>query len=245
MLISMTTTLPYRCGLLGVGLLLAVSGLGCGLDFLLSKEADKPVEVKKVAAGKNITVEIEGERRRVLIDAQVCLRDGQLEQLLTRKSKKEHEAILAADIDARDLMKALILAGAKQGSPVRYDPKYEPARGTTIKITLQYEEKGKLVSVPAQQWIRSARTKKDLQHEWVFGGSRLVQDPFDKNKPPYFLANNGDVICVANMEGALLDLPIQSSSEDADLVFEANPDRIPKLETKVTVILEPVLDKKK
>jgi hypothetical protein len=37
----------------------------------------------------------------------------------------------------------------------------------------------------------------------------------------------------------LLDLPIDSSKNNADLNFEAHTERIPPLETKVTVILEP------
>ena len=58
-----------------------------------------------------------------------------------------------------------------------------------------------------------------------------------------YAANQGDVICVANFDTALLDLPIMSSKDNDDLVFEAHTARIPPLETRVLVILEPVVAK--
>src|SRR5687767_3885287 len=61
---------------------------------------------KRVEIAKNIFLEVDGDRRRVLVLATVCLQRGPLELLLTRANTKEHEAILAADVDARELHKA-------------------------------------------------------------------------------------------------------------------------------------------
>ena len=55
----------------------------------------------------------------------------------------------------------------------------------------------------------------------------------------------GDVITVVNFEGACLDVPFLSTKDNADLDFEAHTDRIPPRETAVSVILEPVVEKKK
>src|SRR5438445_4994352 len=75
-----------------------------------------PPPTKKVQVGNNVFFEVlPGDKRRVRVNAYVCLRMGQLEQLLTRKRTKEHEAILAADVDARNIHFALTLAGAKEG----------------------------------------------------------------------------------------------------------------------------------
>lgn len=200
-----------------------------------------PAETKKVELGKNVSVEIEGGKRRVLVNAVVCLRDGQLEQFLTRKNTKEHEAVLAADIDARHIHTALVLAQASPGKPVKFNPEYQPASGDRIKITLEYkDDKGKLVRVPAQKWIRNIRTKSDMQHDWIFGGSLLIGDPLDKTRQPFYAANDGDVICLSNFETAMLDLPVNSPKDNVDLVFEANTERIPPLKTPVTVILEKI-----
>src|SRR5262249_17594666 len=147
---------------------------------------------------------------------------------------------------ARKLHGALNLAGAKEGTTVRWQPKFIPPSGTKIKITLMYKDKtGKQVVLPAQSWIRDVKTKKELASDWVFAGSLLVENPLDKNGPKQYLANEGDVICVSNFETALLDLPIESPKSDPDRGFEAWKERIPPIGTKVIVVLEPVVAKKK
>ncbi len=202
-------------------------------------------EAKKVELKKNIFIETQGDKRRVLVNAYVCNRKTILEQLLTRKGGKEHEAILAADIDARDLHTVLTVAGAEPGSTVVYRPKFMPPTGTTVKIFLEYEKDGKKVRVRAQEWIRNIKTKKELHTDWVFAGSRLIPDPFDKTKKPVYAANFGDVICISNFDSALLDVPFDSPKDNDDLAFEAHTERIPAEKTAVLVILEPVIEKKK
>jgi hypothetical protein len=223
--------------------LLALAGLGCDGDGGERPKPSKPAEKKEL--GKNVYFQKEGDARRVLVQAVVCLREGQLEQLLTRKNTKEHEAILAAEVDARLIHTALLAAGAEAGSPVTFRPEYKPAKGTPIKITLEYQKDGKTVRVSAREWIRNARTKKPLQYDWVFAGSQFVPNPVDPKAPDFYLANEGDVICVSNFESAMLDLPIVSSQDNEELVFEAFADRIPALGTPVTVILEPIRQAKK
>ncbi|HZV07370.1 MAG TPA: YdjY domain-containing protein [Gemmataceae bacterium] len=247
-----TSTRPTLFGLL---LLTAVSaGLMLGCESAAEREEGKPknnpvakekkehVESKKTALGKNVFLEVlPNQQRRVLISGEICLREGQLELFLCRKQTKEHEAIVSAEVDARTIHAALIAAGAKEGSPVSFVPKYRPASGTAIKVSVEYKDKDKLVTVPAQSWIKNAKTNKLLESDWVFAGSRLVDNPLDPGKK-YYLANDGDVICISNFETALLDLPIKSPKDDAERFFIANTERIPPLETKVVVILEPVLE---
>jgi len=210
-----------------------------------AKDAGPTAEVKRVTLGKNVVLEIQGDQRRVLVQAEVCFREGPLELFLCRRNTKEHESVVSADIDARQVHLALIAAGAKEGSPVKFEPKYQPATGSTIKITLEYEQDGKTVRVPAQSWVRDAKTRKELEHPWVFGGSQLFDHPDDPKEKIYAANSGGDVICVSNFPDAMLDLPINSPKEwEAGRLFEAFTERIPPLGTKVTVILEPVPDKK-
>lgn len=212
-------------------------------------EAPKPVVGKRTAMNKNKTLYLEtfdDGKKRVIIEAAVCLREGPLELLLCRKQTKEHEAILHADINAADVHTVLVLTKAKAGSPVHWQPEYKPASGTTIRIWLEYKnKKGEMVTVAAKEWVRNFRTRKQLESDWVFAGSRFFRDPEDPKKEPYYMANNGDVISVANFPDSMLDLPIQSSKENADLSFEAWTERIPDVGTKVNVILEPVIEEEK
>ena len=210
-----------------------------------SKEPDKvQTTAKKIEVAKNISLEIDGDVRRVIVNAVVCMRRGMLEQFLCRKMTKEHESIVAADVDAREIHKALLVAVAEPGAPVQFRPKYQPAHGTVIKVFIQYEEKDKTIKVPAQQWVRQIKSGKELEHDWVFGGSILAAHPFDPKAPPVYAANDGDVICLANFESAMLDLPLSSSMANDDLLFEAFTERIPPEDTRVVVILEPVAKKK-
>jgi hypothetical protein len=232
-----------------------VAWLGCllvlGLTLLAGgpragAQKDDPPKMKKVEVGKNVWLEIEGDKRRVIVAGIVCRQTGLLEQFMCRTMTKEHEAIVAADIDAAKVHFALTLAGAEAGSPVKYGPKYTPAHGTTIKVYVQYKNKdGQTVKVPAQQWVRNAKTKKELDQDWVFAGSQLFQNRLDPKQPPFYAANDGDVICVSNFDSAMLDLPIASSKDNDDLMFEAWTERIPAEKTPVLVILEPVLPPKK
>ena len=149
--------------------------------LLLAKgrAGDDPPTVKKVEMGKdkNVILEIEGDKRRVVVKAKVCLREGFLEELMTRKSIKSHEAILNTDADARDIHLALLAAKAEAGHPVKFAPKFETATGTPIKIFIEYQEKGKTVRVSARKWILNGKTKGDLDSDWVFAAASFIPIP--------------------------------------------------------------------
>jgi hypothetical protein len=204
-----------------------------------------PDSFKAMNKEKNLFFEKKPDgTRRVHVLAEVCLREGPLEVFLCKWKTKEHESILSADLDVRDIHFALIAAGAKPGSTVRFVPRYKPATGSEIKVTVTYNKDGKLLTKPAQYWVLDTNTKKDMPHGWVFAGSRFFKDPDDPDKAPYYCANNGEVICIANFQDSMMDLPVKSSKEQAELGFAANTERIPPLKTKVLVTLEVVPAKK-
>jgi hypothetical protein len=304
--------------------------------------------------GQGITLETEGDRKRILIDSRVCLREIKqigLECLLCRSLKKEHESILATDADAEEIHIALENLGAKAGSPPTYQPletpagvpsqvvlKYEQAgksfavptkwsapadtpvrlwveytqgesvqyvpptmeapggvtlraqleytkngefsdlpkvefqapagppiklglefqqgdkvttapplytlaTGTPIKVSLQYELDGKRTVVPASKWILNGRTKKELEHDFVFAGSVRAKNPLDPDAPPTYLASaEGAYLSVCDVPTTLLSLPVWSPKGQNDRFFAPYTERIPPEGTRVTVILEPVLE---
>ena len=128
------------------------------------------------------------------------------------------------------------------GKSLAYEawPSYDPALLVVDEVQVPIQLNGKVKTVPAQQWVRDRQSRKELEYDWVFAGSILLDNVFEKGGPPFYGANGGDVICVSNFEDAMLDLPINSSKDNADLAFGAWTERIPPLETKVVVILEPV-----
>lgn len=199
-----------------------------------------PTAGKKVKLANNLFFEkLPGDKRRVLIEGKICLREGPLEQFLCRKDTKEHESIVAADVDAKLIHAALLAAGAKPGSPVQFVPKFKPPTGDVIKVYVRFKDKtGKTVEVAAQEWIRKGKEKKPFPYDWVFAGSK--EFPQGPGRPPLYGANpDGRLICISNFETALLDVPVKSSEANDLLLYEAWTDRIPPLGTPVTIILEP------
>jgi hypothetical protein len=210
-----------------------------------------PDNYKPLNKNKTIYFEVAPDgTRRVHLMTEVCLREGALEVFMCKFNTKEHESILRVDADARDIHLALLAANAKPGHPAQYiDPKtgkadFKPPTGTSVKVTVTYREKGQLKTVKAGTWVKDANTKKNLDVDWVFSGSRFFKDPEGKS-PDYYLANNGEVITVSNFPESMLDVPIKSSKDRSDRPFVADTPKIPPLKTPVLVTLEPVVEKKK
>ena len=79
---------------------------------------------------------------------------------------------------------------------------------------------------------------REMKADWVFAGSGIFTD--EETGKQLYLAEGGDLICVANFADATIDVAVPSSSENTDLQFEAYTERIPPKETPVTVELIPV-----
>ena len=60
----------------------------------------------------------------------------------------------------------------------------------------------------------------------------------DRQGNPYYLANiTGELIGVSNFVGTILDVPFESTSDNENLIFEPNTEKIPPVGTEVTLIL--------
>ncbi len=208
---------------------------------LFELQPDKSLYLEKAADG----------RRRVLVTAEVCLREGPLEVFVTKKGTKEHESILRVALDARFIHAALEAAGAKAGKPVQFvnpvsmEDDYKPATGPKIKVSVHYTKDGKTHTHAAQEWIANSKTKKLMTDDWVFAGSRFIKNPDRPAEPAFYCANNGVVIGLSNDYDAMLDLPVQVTKDDAFLIYKANTEKIPQLTSKVWLILEKDEEKKK
>ena len=177
------------------------------------------------------------KEKRLVIRSRVALQDGALELLLTTKNFKEHESILATEAPAQMIHAGLILTGAKEGHPVRFQPKFEPPAGSAIAIELEWEQAGKLKKVDAREWVKDQATGASLSRDWVFAGSELFEDP--RTKTPIYAADDGDLITVANFPSSILDLPYRSSANDGDRSYVSRADRVPVRGTPVTMYLKP------
>jgi hypothetical protein len=194
-----------------------------------------------VKLSKDHDVWIDPQRKLVVVDGEVALRDGGLEMFACPKGSKEHESVIAVRASSQLVHAGLLAVGAIAGHPVQFDPKYAAATGTTIDIlVLWQDDKGKH-KVRAQEWVKDAKTGGEMKYDWVFGGSGFWTDETTGQK--YYYADGGDFICLSNFSTATLDLPIESSQANDALLFSAFTERIPPRGTAVRLVLIPRLDK--
>jgi hypothetical protein len=178
----------------------------------------------------------DAKARRLILRARVVLREGYLEHLVCSKGTKEHEAILATDAVPHLIHAGILLTGAEPGHPVQFVPKFEPPSGPAIAIDLRWMQDGKIHKSDARQWVKDEKNA-PLARDWVFAGSQFYEDPTTKAKR--YAADDGDLVTVANFGSAILDLPIESSANDAERVFSTNTDKIPPLGTEVFLSIGP------
>ncbi len=187
---------------------------------------------------------IDPQRKLVIVDGQVCLREGQLEMFACPRGSKEHESIVSVNCKAQFIHAALLAVGARPGTPVSFVPVYRPAHGPIVDVYVLWEDTaGKRHRVRAQEWIKELKTGQAMSYSWVFAGSGFWTDETTGQR--YYQADGGDLICVANFPTATLDLPVASSQSNEGLLFVAWTERIPPLGAKVRLVLAPRLADKK
>ncbi len=126
-------------------------------DAGAKEQAPAPADGLPVPLNKEGTVILDGKGKRVILKTHVALREGSLEMLCCLKQTKEHESILSLDAKAFVVHTGLLGLGAKPGTPVRFNPEYQPPTGQKIEIFLNWtDDKGKPHRVPAQSWIRQS-----------------------------------------------------------------------------------------
>lgn len=179
---------------------------------------------------------IHRDEQAVIVDGYVCQRNAPLEMFACPVGSKEHEAIVALFAKSRFVHASLLAVGGVPGKPVSFEPKFVPASGTTIRVyVLWHDEKGKTQGTLAQHWIRKVGTKKPMEWDWVFAGSKIYKDP-DTGKETY-MGDSGDLICVANFMTSTLDVSVKSDAANSGLVFEAFTEKIPKRYTPIRLVL--------
>jgi hypothetical protein len=185
---------------------------------------------------------IDKQHGRVIVDGTIALREGTLEMFACLKNTKEHESVVVLDVEAFVIHAALLAVGAKVGTPVQFQPTFKPPTGQVVDIACIWtDENGKAQRKPAQYWIRDLKTKKDMSQTWVFAGSMFWKD--EETGERRYQAEGGYVACVSNFGAAMLDLPVESSSQAADLAFEAFTEHIPKKGTPVRLVFTPRAEK--
>lgn len=177
------------------------------------------------------------EKRQVVLGGRVCFREGMLEMFACPRGTKEHESVVAVQCSARQAHACLLALGCNPGNPVSWEPEYKAASGPEVGIEVVWMEGGKPVRRDAREMVLEVKTGKELQQAWVFGGSRVFTE--ESTGEEFYCGDGGEFICVSNFTTATLDLPVDSSNANGMLMFEANSQKIPELDTRVLLFLIP------
>ncbi len=192
---------------------------------------------------KDHSIWIDLKRKWVVVDGWVCLREGELEMFACTVGTKEHESVITLKTKSRLVHASLLAVGAKIGNTVKFSPEYKAASGTVIDIIVLWKDKDeKKHAVPGQQWVKHHRSGKSLEYPWVFAGSGFFKDELSMSEIYY--GDGGDLLCVSNFSSATMDLPVQSSKDNNDLLYQARTASIPPVQTSVRMVMIPRLKEK-
>jgi undecaprenyl-diphosphatase len=187
--------------------------------------------------------------RSVVILGRIALREGFLELFACRVGTKEHESIVSVRVKPFLIHAALLAVGAEPGKPVQQTPEFVPPSGDEIEIIVRWNDQdGQRKESSAQDWVWDAgnsqeNAKKPMSTHWVFTGSMQYRDESGENH--YIADESGELFGLSNFVGAILDVPIKSSADNAELLFACFTERIPERHTPLTLILTPVKNKKR
>ncbi len=197
------------------------------------------------------------EERCVDVEASVCLRRGLLELVACTKGTKEHESIVVMEAKPMHIHAALLLLGAKPGSPATRQQLGDqaerwidvPPRGGAVDVSLVLMgEGGKWAERPISDFIVRSRPKSAAPASaapepkfptltFLFAGSVLHGDGPGPRR--YLSDDSGNVISLSTFGDELLCLPaIHSQANDA-LQWQVNPTHLPAIGSNVTLRLRP------
>jgi hypothetical protein len=196
--------------------------------------SDRHPELRRLSLTEEVW--IDPVRKEVVVGGAIALNAGGIEVFACPEHSKEHEAVVATRSSARLVHAALLAIGLEPGRPVSFDPEYVAARGPVVQVRVRWkDDTGEMRERPAREWVRKASTQEALDTDWVFAGSMFWKDPADGRD--LYQADGGDLICVSNFPTAMLDLPIESSQANDELLFEVFAGRVPPRGTEVELVL--------
>ena len=202
-----------------------------------SGPASVPASAGATLKLKHLT--LDRAKRQIVIDAEVCYNPGPLEVLLCKSGTKDYESILRTQALPSDIHAALLALDLCPGKPARMSradtqpAKALPPDGAKVSVTLRWKDKDeKPQEAPAGAWLILAKQKGAVPKDWVFVGSDVL--PGGR----YWADQDGDIVSLSNFASTVIDVPFESTAENANLEFTANEKAIPPKGTAVEVVLQ-------
>ncbi|MBC24642.1 MAG: hypothetical protein CMJ32_12115 [Phycisphaerae bacterium] len=191
-------------------------------------------------------LQVDLDRRLVLVQAEVCLRSGWLEQVACGPSTREHESILVIDVPPSQIHAALMMAGFKPGAPGSWSYDNDqltvnPPTGPQVNMLVRPSDEPAAIPEPLGAWVRNSVTGETLEDAtWTFAGSFIIDDARARDLPSRYAADmSGSIIGLVTFGDEMLAYPdVRSESVQVDeAIWQCNTEAIPEEGTGVTIIL--------
>jgi len=236
--------------------LLAISASACAVA---PPAAPAPAAESSAAALSGIA--IDPKAKEVRVAATVCLQKGSLELFACSRGTREHESILVSRASPSDVSKALASLGLPPGRPVftTEGGAISPPAGAVLEVSIRFfkvtdEEKARVqklidagakrddipiaktdwFTVPAWKLLRPTGAEEGLDRsfDWVYIGPSTPGAWRDADR-------EGTLMCLSNFSEAVIDVPFESTSVNAELLYQANPNVVPPVGTPAEIIIRP------
>jgi len=188
---------------------------------------------------------VDTKAREVRLEGEVCLQRGGLELLACSPGTREHESVIVVKAKPSHIVFALALLGLAPGQPgyVTAAGSFSPPGGTVVDVAARWtvakpDGKTETVEVPVWKLLKLGGSESGLERpvQWVYVGRPSEQALRAADQ-------EGTVVCLSNFTEAVLDVPFESTSVNAELLYEANPAVVPPVKTPVELILRPTSER--
>jgi hypothetical protein len=176
------------------------------------------------------TAHIDTKTRLIVIPGWVNQTEGPVEYFAVTPKGKLHESVLALEVQPLHLQLALLLLGLEYHTTLGFQGDTLPPSGDSVVIRIAWVD-----SAGISQECNASEFLWDLQKDrpvdstpWVFTGSMLWEGQFAADI-------EGSIIATYSDPTAILNNP--SAGRMDDTVYGANPKRLPKRETKVSLVI--------
>lgn len=195
----------------------------------------------------------------VHVDCTVSITEGLLEQVACLQGTRDHEVLVTTQVEPSAVHGALLLLGARSGTPGTWSwhkgaLALTPPTGTAVEVFVVVGDEPPL---PIAAWMRSARGEQEGSDPfplgpWRFSGSNFVTvRDIVRNDQGDIVASREHEMYEADQSGSLVGivtfgdetlawpevLPHQEVFQD--VLWEAAGDRMPPVGTPVTLVLRP------
>jgi acylphosphatase len=192
-------------------------------------------------------IKVFADQKRIEVDGEVSKElgrykelKGAIEYLACAKSGKTYESMLVLHCKPTEFYKALVKIGLKPGAPAYDDEsgKHIPPKGDKVRIFVEWKgPKGKTMRMRAEDLIYNRKTKKAMQHvEWVFVGSRFIEDPATEEMVLQAELMGSIVSTHHGDQTVILQNPLSEAVDES--IYEVNQKSAPKPGTKVKFIVD-------